>query len=296
MAGVCVRTIDDGARTTRALRAVSPAAPPYEDYIQIVKATVRLVARRMRLNAADAEDLFSDVWLRLLARDGLALRRFGHRARLATYLSAVARNLVLDLRNKHWGKWRPTVAASRSGATAMRLERLLECDGMTFDEAVEWFAAAEPKVALQELRRLAGSVGRRPGRRQVGIDVLESFASAAPSPFESAVRAEGAGASRRLRRALESAVSTLSGEDRDLLRWRYLENRAVADIADMLDMHQKPLYRRFERLLEQLRASLEAAGFDAGRVMDVLGADHAGIRLAVPGPPLPPAVSLRQSA
>jgi RNA polymerase sigma factor for flagellar operon FliA len=249
----------------------------------------------MRLNAAESDDLFSDLWLRLLAHDGLALRRFRQRARLATYLAAVARNLVLDVRNKHWGKWRPTAAAQRSGATAIRLERLLECDGLTFDEAVEWFAVAEPDVTAQQLRRLAG-IARRPGRRQVAVDVLETFASSEPTPYESVARGESAARSLMLRCALESAVTTLSEGDRDLLRWRYLENRTVAEIAAILGTERKPLYRRFERLLSRLRDGLEANGFDATKVMETLGADAEGMQFTVPGPSLPSAVPLQRSA
>ena len=49
-------------------------------------------------------------------------------------------------------------------------------------------------------------------------------------------------------------------EDRLLLRLRFWQGLSVADIAALLKLEAKPLYRRYERLMRELREALEAQG------------------------------------
>ncbi|TWU00235.1 RNA polymerase sigma factor [Botrimarina colliarenosi] len=51
--------------------------------------------RGVRLTAADREDLIADVFVTLLERDKAALRRFQRRSSLATYLTVIARRVVV---------------------------------------------------------------------------------------------------------------------------------------------------------------------------------------------------------
>jgi RNA polymerase sigma factor for flagellar operon FliA len=53
---------------------------------------------------------------------------------------------------------------------------------------------------------------------------------------------------------------------------RFMENLSVANIARGLALPQKPLYRRIERALAELRKSLEAAGVSREHVQTLL--DH----------------------
>jgi RNA polymerase sigma factor for flagellar operon FliA len=59
-------------------------------------------------------------------------------------------------------------------------------------------------------------------------------------------------------------------EDQLIVVMRFEDGRTVAEIAAVLHVDQKGLYRRFERVLRELRAGLEAEGFEAGRVMEIL--------------------------
>jgi DNA-directed RNA polymerase specialized sigma24 family protein len=65
---------------------------------------------------------------------------------------------------------------------------------------------------------------------------------------------------RQAAATLEAVSQTLPAEDRVLLRMRFWQGLAVADIAEILKLDAKPLYRRYERLLRDLRHKLAEHG------------------------------------
>ena len=73
-------------------------------------------------------------------------------------------------------------------------------------------------------------------------------------------QAEAAAAARQSGAVLAMAVARLAPQDRLVLRMRFEDGCSVADIARALQLEQKPLYRRLERMLGELREALEAAG------------------------------------
>ncbi|MEQ8849835.1 sigma-70 family RNA polymerase sigma factor [Botrimarina sp.] len=66
-------------------------------WIGLVSQVVRFSAdcRGVHLSAADREDLIADVFVTLLDRDMAALRSFQRRSSLATYLTVIARRVVI---------------------------------------------------------------------------------------------------------------------------------------------------------------------------------------------------------
>lgn len=66
-------------------------------WIGLVSHVVRFAAdcRGVHLSAADKEDLIADVFVTLLERDMAALRAFQRRSSLATYLTVIARRVVV---------------------------------------------------------------------------------------------------------------------------------------------------------------------------------------------------------
>jgi DNA-directed RNA polymerase specialized sigma24 family protein len=62
---------------------------------------------------------------------------------------------------------------------------------------------------------------------------------------------------QRARCALASAIRGLPDEERQLLKMRFQDGHAISEIAAILRLDAKPLYRRFSRILDQLRADLE---------------------------------------
>ena len=265
---------DDTPRSLRVaraplLRAVPAAEPDYTEYLKPVRTAVRRVAQRCRLSPADAEDLHSEVWLKLLAGEGRLVKEFRCRSRIETYLTTVALNLVRDRRDREWGKWRPSQAARRRGAVAVLAERLIARDGLTADAAEQWLRCTGADLASVSFHRAVLRRSAWPRRRFVGLEEVEALASPASSPFETLCRpkpAEGA----QLKAALVSAVQALASGDRELLLQRYAERRSVADIAAMRGVDARPLYAHLAKLLRRLRECLVASGFDRAAVARTL--------------------------
>ena len=174
-----------------------------------VEQAIRGVCRRHRFTAEDAEDFTSVVCVRLLEDNCAVFRRFGGRSRLGTYLSAVITHLAQDWRNARWGKWRPSTAARRRGTIAVHLDRLLQRDGLTFDEACETlqtnYRVAESRAQLETI---AAALPARVRRRFVEWTTLEHggllashHAFSDPNPHERA---------QAIVHALTSALRSLS--------------------------------------------------------------------------------------
>jgi RNA polymerase sigma factor (sigma-70 family) len=242
----------------------------YESYVNPVRTAVGVVARRNRLTPAEREDLHSELWVRLLDDDGRRLRRFSGRATLETYFATVAQNLLHDMRNRAFGRWRPTVRAQQAGAVAIRLEELIVRDGWTVDAAIEWCRAHYPNVAHAKLKALAQSTHPKARRRPVGPEALRNIRVDGPSPYDVMRAAELQPRRARLNRALNDAVENCSAADRHLLLSRYVADEKVSQIARRLSRRQRVLYRRFETLTRTLKASLTTEGFDSGEVRELI--------------------------
>ena len=87
----------------------------------------------------------------------------------------------------------------------------------------------------------------------------------------------------RTERTLGKELAKMAAEDRLLFRMAFEDGFTVADIARTLGLEQKPLYRRLERLLKQLRAALEAVGIDAVAALELVG--FRGSAWSIPGAP-----------
>jgi RNA polymerase sigma factor for flagellar operon FliA len=238
-----------------------------------VEQAIRGVCRRQRFMADDAEDFTSLVCVRLLEDDCAVIRRFAGRSSLATYLTAVITHLAQDWRNTRWGKWRPSAAARQRGPVAVHLDRLLQRDGLSLDEACEIlrtnYQVAESRSQLEEI---AAALPIRTRRRFVewgGLDHDEAWLACTGS-FRDPYADDHA---QRLARGLTAALRALSAEDRLLVKLRFEDGLRIVEIARRLHQPEKPLYRRIERLLGQLRDELEAHGLDEDLLQELLDQD-----------------------
>lgn len=237
----------------------------------LIDLSIAAVCRRHRLSTTDAEDFAGAVRLFLIDDDYAVLRKFQNRSSLRTYLLTVITHRYQDWRNARWGKWRPSAEAKRQGALAVHLERLVVRDGLTLDEACETLRTNFQVMESQRtLEAMAARFPARHGRRFVSDDVLEME----PEPTESADRAvrarEAAAAAEAAATALGKALAALPPQDRLILRMRFEDGFSWAQIARALQLEQKPLYRRVERVLTQLRAWLEASGLTAATAGEIL--------------------------
>lgn len=228
--------------------------------LPVIEEVVAQVCRRHRLSTAEAEDFAGEVRVRFIERNYERLRRFEGRSSLRTYITVVVQRYFLDYRNKQWGRWRPSVEATRLGPIAILLERMATRDGWAVDQAVEAIRTNYGVEIGKDLEGLCERLAqRRPPRQRVSDEEAERLESPAPPPDANVVRAEQDFLAKRARAACARACERLTTEERLILRM-YCTDVSVADIARALHLNQKRLYRTIDRLLADLRVQLEGDG------------------------------------
>jgi RNA polymerase sigma factor (sigma-70 family) len=126
--------------------------------------------------------------------------------------------------------------------------------------------SGETTLTDRELSAILATLPRRgPLRSATGDEPLAQLESSERADHEMVIE-ETAGELATARAALTRALASLPHDDRLILRMHYLESMSVADIARGLALPQKPLYRRLERLLTDMRAQLEFAGVTSEHV------------------------------
>jgi len=240
--------------------------------LPLIDRTAASLARRNGLNRDEADDFVSWVKLRIIEADYAVLRSFRGESAIGTYLTVVIAMLARDYRVQRFGRWRPSAIARRLGAFAMRLEVLVRRQGYRLEEAGELLrTAGETQLSDRELGVLLAQLPVRSALRpaEVGADALEVVE--ANSYADSVLLATEVEADRaQIASALASAINRFAVEDRLILRMRFYDELAVADIARALSLPQKPLYKRIDRLLSDLRRQLTTAGFSAEQCRGLL--------------------------
>jgi RNA polymerase sigma factor for flagellar operon FliA len=245
--------------------------------LPVVRRIVAFVCRRRHLTAADGDDFSSYVTVKLLEDDAAILRKFAGRSSLQTFLSVVIQRLFLDYRRAAWGKWRPSAQAKRLGALAILIEQLIARDGHNADETYEIVATNHGQsLSRAEFDRIVAGLPQRQVRKFEDDVVLAGLPSGSPLPDEDLAAEETSRQGRRVDEALRHVMASLPAEDRLLLTLQFYDGRTVAEISSMLGLEQKALYRRFDRLLRDLRRQLEAAGLEAA-VFEVLGVGRSAL-------------------
>lgn len=244
----------------------------FVSHLETIHAAVAFAARRQRLTPEEREDFTSSVMVRLLENDCAILRKFQGRSSFKTYITIVVQRLLLDFRDAHWGKWRPSAKALRHGRIGVVLEILTMKRGMSIDQAWRLIQAKfHGEASRESLAAVHESLPRRLRRQFVGEDALQDLPAAGDSPEQQAAAGEVRPLAARVCAALEAGMSAMNPQDQVLLRMRYQRNLSVATIARQLSMDQKSLYRRYERLLADLRVRLKDGGVSKTQLLRVLG-------------------------
>lgn len=239
--------------------------------LQSIRAALQSIGRRYHLTPEQAEELSSDVHLKIIEDDYAVLRKFQWRSSLQTYLTVVVNRVYLDGLVKERGKWRPSAAARRHGCVAVTFERLISRDGLSFDEAcgaLEQMHRAQ--VDRQSLDHLAAIVRVRSARQYVSGDALDRIQSRSGDPSVPLLEAVRAAASERASRALAAEIAALSDEDRLLVRRRFFDGARLLDVARETAQAPTIVYRRLARLLAVLRRRLEQRGISPFDVAQLL--------------------------
>jgi RNA polymerase sigma factor (sigma-70 family) len=257
------------------------AVPEPRDYRQLfvdelgtIRSVVAYVARRHRLTTQESDEFASHVYLKLIEDEYLVFRKFQGRSSLRTYLTVIIQRLFLDCRIAQWGKWRPSSFARRHGETAMLLERLTTCRGLSFDDACE---TLETEYGLSmtrtELEAIYVQLPVRSRRLFVSEEALDNAPAPDADPASGMTAAENTVVAARTSRVLAHELARLAPDDRDLLTSRFRDGLSVADIARATGQDSKLLYRRLKRLLRELRADLEAHGVEGAAVLELTRSD-----------------------
>ena len=199
------------------------------DNLATIDRVIGVIVRRHSLSAAEAEEFASWARARLIDGNYAALRKFGGRSSLATYLSVVLGNLFLDYRNSIWGRWRPSAAALRLGPIGIRLEELLYREGHSLREAIGVLQSAGVTLSDAELSRLAARIPPREKASEVPLEKADSpgVIDLRPNPGPAAEDSEVAA-------AIRAALEQLPSEEQVIVRMRFWDDLTVADIARTL--------------------------------------------------------------
>ncbi|HEX8616847.1 MAG TPA: sigma-70 family RNA polymerase sigma factor [Thermoanaerobaculia bacterium] len=242
----------------------------FEEQLETIERAIRRVSIDARLSGADAEDFASSVKVAML--DGQILRRWERRSSLLGYLTIVVRRMLVDQKRAE-GRWLVSAEAKRRGEPAVLLERLLRHEQRPFEEAAAIVLERHPAATVAQLRETAAALPERvprPRLVEIGEDAEERFAGST-SADERVMERDRETRAVLASRAVSDAMASMSREDRVILRMRFAKGASIADIARALGIEQRPLYRRVETLLAQLRRALEASGLDASSVVDLIG-------------------------
>lgn len=244
----------------------------FEAHLDVIERSIRRVCQDARVAGADAEDFASAVKLALLANEGAILNKFEGRSSFSAYITVVVRRLLVDQLRAE-GRWYASAEARKRGEAAVLLDRLLHRDHRTFAEAAAIVAGQHPGMTIAELQQIANALPARTARpRLVEIDEEDEDHFASPDSAEERVlERDHDERAARTSRVMQDALAAMTPQDRLVLRLRFADGASIADIARALRLEQRPLYRRIEALLAQLRTALRQAGLDAALVTDLIG-------------------------
>lgn len=233
-------------------------------------------ARRHRLSKEDAAELPGWILTRIIEGDYAVLRKFRGESSIGTYLHVVVMMLARDYRVQCYGRWRPSAAAKRLGLVGIRLESLVYRRGCSLSEAGEMLrTSGETMLSDGELARLLRLMPRRGPLRphEVELDDVERGVpgDSATARADAELDAESLDAEwGAIATTLNRVLAKLDENDRLVVRLYFWQDMSIADIARSLQLEQKPLYRRVERILRTLRIELEAAGIGDATLREVL--------------------------
>ena len=196
----------------------------WREFVGAYSTLLLQVARSTATTPDGAMDTYTFVLDQLREQKSRRLRAYAARdgARFSTWLLVVAKRLCVDFHRRRYGRPQGTTEAQPHES---------------------------PSVERSARRRLVDLTAE-------AIDP-DTIADAEARGPEAELRLG------QLRRALGIALEELEPGDRLLLAMRFEDQRSAADIARALGFPtQFHVYRRLNKLLEELRAALEARGVD----------------------------------
>ncbi|HEV8436053.1 MAG TPA: hypothetical protein VGR95_21775 [Thermoanaerobaculia bacterium] len=212
----------------------------------------------------------------MIENDYAILGGYEGRAPLGAFLAVVVQRLLAREWVRLRGRWHPSAEAQRNGDAAMLIEKLTVRDGRSVDEAVEIACNVDPSLDRARAREIAARLPARAARpRLVPLPEDEEQFVAPEAADARAHEADARRVSERAAQVVRTTLAALALQDRMLIRFCFGAQMSIADAARMLGVPQRPLYRRIEALMRQLRDALELAGIGSAAVEDVISAGAA---------------------
>jgi RNA polymerase sigma factor (sigma-70 family) len=248
----------------------------FEVNLAVIDRVIAGVCRRGGLKGADAQDFAAATRLALIDDDYAILRGWKGHSALATYLTIIVQRFLADERIRTYGRWHSSAEARRLGEVAMRLEMLLVREQRPMSEAVTVMCGEDPSLTAEQLEETARRLPlRAPRLRAVDSSAVDEEKLVAGELADAPVlQAEQRRLAVRTGHVLRQAIEALPLEERTILRLHYASQMSIADIARVLQVPQRPLYRRLELLIRGLRKVLDEAGIEGREVLDLIGAPH----------------------
>ena len=238
----------------------------------MVERLVAATCHRLALTGADADLLESLVKIKLFENDCEIVRAFRNECKFSTYLNVIILRTHANICVHRFGKWHPSAAAKRCGPAGVLLERLIYRDGCPAEEAMGKVAAIHRIVPRSELNAMLMRIPiRQPRPSTVSIEAVEQSLHDKTTADGLLVEHEKRALSERAAAITFEFFAKLDQDDRLMLQFQFRSNLSLAKIARMLQKETKPLYRRREQLLRDLRRKLTAAGITDLDVEDLLG-------------------------
>lgn len=242
--------------------------------LAVIDRAAALAARRSGLADADAEreDFISWVRLKIIENDYAVLQKFRGESSVSTYLNVVIAMLARDYRVQHHGRWRPSALARRKGDLAIRLEMLIHRRGASLQEAVQTLrTSGATTLSPSAIGRLFSELPRRLPLRPARVPEVALSEVAAAAGADSAYVADSTREEYdRALAVVETVMGRCPAEDRLILQLHFWDGLGVSEISRALSLEQKPLYRRLERLIRDLRKELETQGVDRETLRELL--------------------------
>lgn len=228
-------------------------------HLNHIRKVAKHAARRHKLSTQDAEDFVSEVELKFLEDDCKVIRMHKGKSGIRTYFNTVIQNFLRDYKNHLWGKFRPSAEAKRLGTLAVKLDELLHRERYTLDQAYDLLKTNHHiEKSEREIRDLAGRLPSRAARQIDGEEALADLSAPDPSPEQRLLDKERAANLQAALQILDEILATHSEEDQLILQM--LGEFQVAEIARVLGLEQKPLYRRIDKLKKELKEELQRRG------------------------------------
>jgi RNA polymerase sigma factor (sigma-70 family) len=245
----------------------------FRSNLALVDRVIAGVCRRAGLRDADAEDFASIAKIALMENDYAILRGYEGRAPLGAFLTVVVQRLLSREWERVRGRWHPSAEAERGGPAAVMLEKLTVRDGRSLDEAIAIVRSIDPSLDRRSARELMERLPQRPARLRLVPLPDDPHRFVAPDTADSrANESETRRLTELAARVVRETIEALPLDDRMLIRFHFGAELSIADSARLLGVPQRPLYRRIESVLRQLRQALEQEGVGSAPIEELISA------------------------